>query len=337
MTESQRSVATVCYQFGPFEFEPESGELRRHDARIRLSRQRQTILTMLLERAGELVKREEIQARLWGPDTFVDYDNSVNTAVNRIRQALRDSAEQPLYIETQPGLGYRFIAPVKNLAVSEPLPESETDAAGPLPLGSEVDIVIRPSPGSRLKIGLALAGGALLSVLIFGLALLASRRAPRVISMRQITFDHNLKSWPGNLQLPLSDGKRVYFNDYTPQGWQLMATSLDNAENITRIGSVIPELRLNALSPDGLRLLATQPADLGAKLWVVTLPDGALHAFEHVQARAACWSPHGRRIAFSWQRRLMLMHADGGGRCVSMRMRPPDAKIKELFPPFWAD
>ncbi len=92
---------------------PESGELRKHGIRIRLQDQPCRILLALLENPGEVVTREELRRRIWGEDTFVDFDHSLSAAVNRLREALSDTAENPRYIETMARRGYRFIAPVE--------------------------------------------------------------------------------------------------------------------------------------------------------------------------------------------------------------------------------
>src|SRR6266566_6359900 len=86
--------------FGSFEFDPQTGELRKQGLRIRLEGQPVAILAKLLERRGELVTREELQKKLWPSDTFVDFEQSLNAAIRRLRLALGDSAESPCYIET---------------------------------------------------------------------------------------------------------------------------------------------------------------------------------------------------------------------------------------------
>ena len=98
--------------FGAYEFNPDSGELRREGMRVRLEGQPLAILEVLVERPGEVVTREELQKRLWPEDTFVDFEHSLNAAVKRLRAALNDSADQPRYIETLARRGYRFVAPV---------------------------------------------------------------------------------------------------------------------------------------------------------------------------------------------------------------------------------
>ncbi|MBV9084639.1 MAG: winged helix-turn-helix domain-containing protein, partial [Acidobacteriaceae bacterium] len=106
------NAASRLFRFGIFEANPETGELRKRGVRIKMRAQAFSVLLMLLERAPELVTREEMRQRLWGDGTFVDFDHGLNTAINNIRDALNDSAAQPRYVETVSGKGYRFIAPV---------------------------------------------------------------------------------------------------------------------------------------------------------------------------------------------------------------------------------
>jgi DNA-binding winged helix-turn-helix (wHTH) protein len=112
-------------RFGLYEFDGRTGELRKDGkARPRLQGQPFEVLLHLLDRPGEVVTREELRQRLWPADTFVDYDHSLNTAVNKLREALSDSAENPRFIQTIPRRGYRFIASIElvNGAVSNNVP-----------------------------------------------------------------------------------------------------------------------------------------------------------------------------------------------------------------------
>jgi cholera toxin transcriptional activator len=109
------------YRFGIYEADVKAGELTRDGVKVKLQEQPFQVLLMLIERAGEVVSREELRLRLWPADTFVDFDHSLNTAINKLREALRDSADNPRFIETKPRRGYRFIAPVQ--AVGEAIPE----------------------------------------------------------------------------------------------------------------------------------------------------------------------------------------------------------------------
>ncbi len=100
-------------RFAAFEVDLAAGELRKNGARIRLQEQPFQILTSLVDRAGEVVTREELRQKLWPADTFVDFDHSLNTAINKLREALGDSASNPRYVETLARRGYRFLAPVQ--------------------------------------------------------------------------------------------------------------------------------------------------------------------------------------------------------------------------------
>ena len=101
-------------RFGTFEVDLHAGELRKGGLKLKLTGQPFQVLAILLERPGEVVTREELQKRLW-PDTFVDVDHNLNTAINKIREVLGDSAESPRFVETLPRRGYRFIGPLTPL------------------------------------------------------------------------------------------------------------------------------------------------------------------------------------------------------------------------------
>lgn len=107
------------YRFGVFEVDSTTGELRRKGVRIKLHSQPFQVLFMLLERPGEMLTREEICRELWPEGTFVDYEHGVNSAVNRLREALGDKASNPRFVETLARRGYRFIAPVERIALEQ--------------------------------------------------------------------------------------------------------------------------------------------------------------------------------------------------------------------------
>jgi DNA-binding winged helix-turn-helix (wHTH) protein len=98
------------HRFGVFEVDTRSHELRKQGLKVKLQDQPFQVLAVLLEHPGEVVSREDLRKLLWPEDTFVDFDHSLSTAINKIREALGDSAEAPRYIETVPRHGYRFIA-----------------------------------------------------------------------------------------------------------------------------------------------------------------------------------------------------------------------------------
>src|SRR5215470_10585894 len=117
------SSHTQAIHFGAFELDLRAGELRKQGAKIRLQEQPFQILAMLLERPGQVVTREELRNKLWPTDTFVDFDHGLNKAINKLREALGDSAESPRFIETLAKRGYRFLestatrAPEPSIAV----------------------------------------------------------------------------------------------------------------------------------------------------------------------------------------------------------------------------
>jgi cholera toxin transcriptional activator len=123
---------TRRYRFGVFEADSTTGELRRKGVRIKLHSQPFQVLFMLLERPGEMLTREEISRELWPDGTFVDYEHGVNSAVNRLREALGDKASNPRFIETLARRGYRFLAPVERIAQ-----DSNTSIAAPVAQVSE--------------------------------------------------------------------------------------------------------------------------------------------------------------------------------------------------------
>ncbi|HEY7305299.1 MAG TPA: winged helix-turn-helix domain-containing protein [Bryobacteraceae bacterium] len=115
-------LSTEVVRFGAFALNLHTGELRKHGVRVRLQGKPFQILRALLERPGHVVTREELRERLWSSDTFVDFESGLNTAMNRLRITLGDSAENPMYVETIARLGYRFIAPAEHaqLPVTNP-------------------------------------------------------------------------------------------------------------------------------------------------------------------------------------------------------------------------
>ncbi len=127
MPYSNREVRLL--RFGVFEVDPASGELRKNGARIRLQGQPFQVLTALLENRGQMVTREELREKIWPADTFVDFDHGLNTAVNKIREALGDSASNPRFVETLARRGYRFLATVENIGAEGN--HSEKSAGGP--------------------------------------------------------------------------------------------------------------------------------------------------------------------------------------------------------------
>jgi DNA-binding winged helix-turn-helix (wHTH) protein len=128
------------YRFGTFEVDAATGELRRQGLRVKLNTQPFQVLLMLLARPGELLTREEISRELWPQGTFVDYEHGINSTVNRIREALGDTAARPRFVETLARRGYRFLAPVEKIVPGE-IPAASVSESLPL-----AEILIEKSP-----------------------------------------------------------------------------------------------------------------------------------------------------------------------------------------------
>jgi TolB-like protein/DNA-binding winged helix-turn-helix (wHTH) protein len=126
MAEKTELSATRVLRFGVFQVNLTARDLRKHGVRIRLPGQPFCVLSILLEKPGQIVSRDEMRDKLWGSDTFVDYERSLNSAIRKLRAVLGDSQESARYIETVPRLGYRFIAPVEEISSS-----GETPHTGP--------------------------------------------------------------------------------------------------------------------------------------------------------------------------------------------------------------
>jgi len=188
-------ISTGLLRFCSFEVDLEVRELRRNGRRVKLQDKPLQILIALLERPGRLVSREELHRRLWSEDTFVDFDHNLNNAVEKLRRALSDSAEQPKFIETLPKRGYRFIADVELCTthdaphVTEVAPQQKavigaSTSPTPLPLSrpDQIDPPVLVTPGKSLKrrlgIRLAVVTSFLLALLFIATRFFGSPHIP---------------------------------------------------------------------------------------------------------------------------------------------------------------
>ncbi len=135
-----KSEGGATVRFGQYELDPVAGELRKNSRKMRLPSQALEVLTMMVERPGEVVTREQLNARLWPNGTVVEFDHGINSCIRRLRAALNDSAEQPRYIETLPKRGYRFIFPCE-------FSERE-NAVAPAPPAAQYRIVTKLGAGA---------------------------------------------------------------------------------------------------------------------------------------------------------------------------------------------
>ncbi|HST12703.1 MAG TPA: winged helix-turn-helix domain-containing protein, partial [Terriglobales bacterium] len=190
-------------KFGVFEVDLAAGELRKCGMRRNLSGQPFEVLRILLEHPQQLVTREEIRQRVWPDNTFVDYDLALKRVINRLREALGDSADNPRFIETIPRKGYRFIAPVSENGIEQKVAESPAES----PAQNMAAQAARTSRGRSLKIAIGIAAGIVLLVVGFVVSRLGLWRST-LSSASQI---HSLAVLP--LQNLSADPAQEYFSD----------------------------------------------------------------------------------------------------------------------------
>ena len=307
------------YRFGLFEVDLEKGTLSRQGAPVKLQEQPFRILKLLLEAPGEVLSREELRKSVWPEGTYVEFDGSLNTALMKLRTALNDSAENPVFIETVPRRGYRFIAPVEiaNLGASTLMtairietPEDRETMELPL-LGDLRSRQVEQSGVPRLsKFGpswwhvLAMLAG-LAALMLF---VLWPRAVPKVMEIRQLTHVGQVDPW-GKL---VTDGSRIYFVVRDVTGWNLMQTSVEGG-NVQRTPTPFDNTRIFDLSPDHSQFLIGQLTHEGQEtaLWLWPVQGGAPRRVGDVMATEAVWSPSGNLIAFLHDNTIQIADSDG--------------------------
>ena len=229
---TQPSGPKGLVQFGTFELNMQTGELRKSGVRIRLQGKPFQILQALLEHPGEVVTRDELRKRLWPADTFVDFESGLNTAANRLRLTLGDSAENPRYIQTLSRTGYRFIAAVCEAVprpevepAAEMIPAAVVPAAPPVVLPVQMPNAPNPWPPKRI----IAAGIAALAILIAGVIYLTHRKpSQEAATFRQITFRR------GSVDMArfAPDGQTVlYAAHWTDEPWTVSMVSPGSPES----------------------------------------------------------------------------------------------------------
>lgn len=277
-------------RFGPFELDPATGELRKFGLRMALQDQPLQVLTVLLERPGELVTREELRQRLWPADTFVDFEHGLNAAVKRLRDALGDSADRPTFIETVPRRGYRFIAPVNGLQPAM--------AAGATVDGEEVS---RPAVQPRRRVG-ALSSrvtrATLAVVAVTAAAVLVGQSVwpgkPHVSGYSRLV-DQEVLFPPFPSEIPiLTDGPRVYFTEWVNGRFFARQVPASGGEAVRLPLSLGDDHVVDSVSPDGSELLvvAFSPAaqsDRDFKYWIVPTAGGTPRRLGDVTGHSSHW------------------------------------------------
>jgi DNA-binding winged helix-turn-helix (wHTH) protein/Tol biopolymer transport system component len=303
-------------QFGVFELDRNALELRKHGVPIRLGEQPLQLLAALLERPGQIVTRDELQERLWGKETFVDFELSLNKVVNRLREALNDEASRPRYIETIPRRGYRFIAAVTAHSPTEassailkdppPKPEITAGETGGAIGPAEINGVSPDSARARARTLIVVASIAAVLVLAAMTALLAHQ--PRAHTLPDTKFVTSAANCCARLT---RDGKLLAY--VSPDGggpphiW-VQQTAGGDAIQVTKgpDGVIGPDF-----SPDGTHLvflckqgICTAPTLSGVQKLVL----------ESTHAEYPVYSPDGSRILYldGAEKTAMTVSVDGG-------------------------
>ena len=326
-------VSNARLSFGLYEIDLQTGELWKAGFRIKLQGQPFKVLTTLLEKPGQVVTREELQTRLWGKDTVVDFDHSLGTAINKIREALGDSADNPRFIETLARRGYRFIAPV---GVVDAVPEVQESAR------STTRLVVPPARVPHLTNGVSVADpppataisvapaersprvsrlllGSFLAILLLAVGALGYYLA----TFRTVTTPPHIAQVTHNGHLAPSVDNMENLAAATTDGVHLYAATIDGGHSILsaisisgglveplNIPSEVASPALGNISPDGSRLLLRDHLSPESEqpLWVVPTVGGSALRVGDVLAHDATWMPDGDGILYANGTDLFLTH-----------------------------
>ena len=308
------------------------------------------LLILLARSGGRLLSREEIIEHLWGKNPWLDSERNLNTAIGKLRRALGDNVDQPRFIETVVGKGYRFIVPAHQpngsqpssfddqvrfelIRASEvaakapvapmPVPRA-SDRPGPTAVGvmkvvvSAIAAADTPRPGmvrgSRLRWGFSMAGATVAVAAGFLFLYMRHGAGPVILQYQQITSDEVAKNFNfGGTALPiLTDSTRLYYPVYSAMGKLAIGQVADVGGEAGVANTSLSSPVAFDISPDGSKLLVASPAGLpDAPLWVQPMPEGQPHRVGQIGAESASWSPDGRRIAYSTTSGLFTVRNDG--------------------------
>jgi Tol biopolymer transport system component/DNA-binding winged helix-turn-helix (wHTH) protein len=262
----KRNVPAVV-RFGPFTVDGRTGELRNGQTRLKIPDQSISILQALLENPGELVSREALRDRLWGPDTFVDFEAGLNAAVRRLREVLNDSADTPRYVETLPRRGYRFIAPLD--VVSTGLPAA---LSGMAPADASAAAPAEPVPGRRRhmrRAALAIVALALLGAALW-VWLRPEKAAPTGSADRPvpITRFQGLEAEPA--MSPAGNFVAFAWNGQKEDNFDIYLQSIDGRSDAKRLTTDASPDHSPAWSPDGQRIAFIRV--VGERRTIIVMP-----------------------------------------------------------------
>jgi DNA-binding winged helix-turn-helix (wHTH) protein/Tol biopolymer transport system component len=263
-------------RFGTFEVDIPAGELRKNGLKLKLQEQPFQVLCMLVKHSGEVVTREELHSRLWPADTFVDFDHGLNAAVKRLRDALGDSADSPVFIETLARRGYRFIAPVN----------------GSSPSG--IEIAPLPKRSKSLFFAHPIAIACLVLIVIASLAWAVRHIPSRHTDIIERKLTSNSSENSVNSAAVSPDGKYLAYSDNTGIYLKLIRTGEVHAVPLPPNFSA----HVDDWFPDGSRLLVSRRDQQGkASLWSISVFGGSPRPLAD-DAFGGSVSPDGAHIVF---------------------------------------
>ena len=325
--------------FGLFEADLQTEELWKAGRRIKIQSQPFKVLATLLEKPGEVITREDLQLRLWGKDTTVDFDHSLGTAVNKIREALGDSADNPRFIETLARRGYRFIAPVTQLEPqapekatptkpveaaltieaqnSEPQTEinltakTQTTTSQPTPYFTahprEADAPHIPLTKPAKGRWLATTGALLLLLAVSLISYLIGTRSASSSPIQITQITQNGRIAPGapsmeNLPSAVSDGVHLFASIIENGRPTLSQVDISTGEvQPLSLPSELASPSLGDISPNGSKLLLRSHLSPESEqaLWVVPTSGGSALRVSNILAHDATWMPDGTTILYA--------------------------------------